>query len=190
MRIIKKSTFTLLIFFLLASIPSSFAQEKITPPTEGKSVIYLLRTTGLGSLMNFRFFKEETYLGKFNGKNYLRYECEPGEHLFWVKAENIDFLKVNLAADRIYLVEVNAVMGGFSAGVKYRIVDYTNEKQMKRIRKLLAKKDPKVFTEEQLSQNKEKMNEIIKSGMLKIQEKIKEGKKGKVIKPDMNYKTP
>ena len=187
MKTFKKITFALLFTFLFMSLPS-VAQDRITPPTKGKSVIYLLRTTGLGSLMNFRFFEEDTYLGKFNGKNYLRYECEPGEHLFWVKAENIDVLKTNLAADRIYFVEVNAVMGGFSAGVKYRIVDYTNEKQMKRIRKLLVKKDPKVFTKEQLSENKEKMDEVIKNGMQKVQEKMNGEKKIKEITPDMNYK--
>ncbi len=187
MKIIKKTTLLFLFFSLFVSL-FSFAQDKITPPTEGKAVIYFLRTKSLGALMNFRFFEKNNYLGKFNGKNYIRYECDPGEHMFWVKAENIDFVKTNLTAGNIYLVENNAVMGGFSAGVKFRIVDYSNEKQMKRINKLLAKKEAKTFSKEQLLEDEKKMSEIIQKGMLKIQGKIKEGKDIKRITSDMNYK--
>jgi len=143
----------------------------------------------MGALMNFRFFEENSYLGKFKGKNYIRYECEPGEHMFWVKAENIDFIETDLTAGNIYLVENNAVIGEFSAGVKFRIVDYSNEKQMKRINKLLAKKEAKTFTEEQLLEDEKEMSEIIQKGMQKVQEKIKEGKEIKRISSDMNYKT-
>ncbi len=187
MKTLKKITcFFLFLTFFVTTL--SFAQDKITAPTKGKAVIYLLRTKSLGSLMNFRFFKNNHYLGKFNGKNYLRYECEPGKNIFWVKAENIDFIKTNLAANRIYLVEVNAIMGAFSAGVKFRIVDYNDEKQMKRIHKLLASKDPKVFTQEQLLADEKKMNAIIQQGMLKVLEKRKKGKKIKEITPTMHYK--
>ena len=187
MIILKQSTLqliTLLLFF--SSIIQ--AQNNVSPPTENKAVIYFLRTTNLGAFMNFRFFENSKYFGKFNGTNYIRYECEPGESLFWVKAENIDFIETYLAAGKIYFVEANAVMGGFSAGVKFKLVDYSDEKQMKRINKLLNKKDATIFTQEELEEGKEKMQEIIKNGILKIQKKRKKGKKIKRVEANMDYK--
>ena len=150
----------LIFLFVLLSFSSAFGQinnDKLIAPAEGKSVIYFMRTSGLGALMNFRYFDESNYLGKFNGVNYLRYECEPGKHLFWILAENTDVLEANLAANKIYIVETNATMGAFSAAARFKLVDYKNNSQIKRINKLLNKKDAKQFTEEELKKAKDKM---------------------------------
>ena len=79
------------LLFVLVSISASAQdfKEKLIPPAEGKSVIYFVRSTSAGSLMNIRYFDSEKYLGKFNGRSYIRYECDPGMHDFWIKAENI-----------------------------------------------------------------------------------------------------
>ncbi len=175
--------FTVLTLFCFNAI----AQQKITPPSEGKAVIYFLRTKSLGAMMNFRFFDKDNFIGKIHGKNYIRYECNSGEGMFWVKSENIDFIETNLDANKIYLVEVNAVMGAFSAGVKFRLVDYSDDKQMRRIYKLLNEKEEKVFTEEELQDKQKEMINIIESGLLKVQKKIKKGKKIKRITPDMYF---
>ena len=182
---------SLLIFFGIISISvcsnTINAQEKLAPPPEGKAVIYFLRTTNLGALMNFRFFEKGNFIGKFNGKNYMRYECDPGKSVFWVKAENIDFIETDLEAGKIYLVESNAVMGGFSAGVKFRLVDYDDEKQMKRIHKLLEEKEALVFNEEELESDRQEMPRTIQSGMRTVQKKRTKGKKIKRVNADMNY---
>ena len=146
-----------------------------------------MRTSGLGAVMNFRFFDGEKFLGKFKDKNYLRYECEPGEHLFWVKAENTDYLEANLLADKIYIVEANAVMGAFSAGVKFNILDFNDDRKMKRVFKLLTKKDPMVFDENELLKDQNDMQEIIKSGLEKYQNKQERDKEFDKITPEMFY---
>lgn len=166
----------------------SKAQEKIYAPSEGKAVIYILRTSSLGALMNFRFYEGNKYLGKFNGTNYLRYECNPGKSLFWVRAENVDFIETDLEAGKIYLVEANPKLGAFSSGVKFKTVDYEDEAQMKRIYKLLAKKEPKTFTEEKLQKDKNRNTKSMQSGMRYIMKKRKEGEDLKYITPEMNYK--
>lgn len=176
--------------FLLLSITVTFSQidsEKITPPTEGKSVIYFLRSSSLGALMNIRYFDGNKYLGRFNGVNYLRYECDPGEKTFWIKAENIDVLKANLEAGKIYLVETNAVMGAFSAGAKFKLIDSNKKSQVKRINKLFKKKDGKTFTDEELKEQFEKMKNAFQKGMKKVSKKIKKGK-FKKLNSDMNFK--
>lgn len=179
-------TYFFLFILTLGSLIQGNSQTNVTAPEEGKAVIYFLRTSGLGAAMNFRFFDQNKYIGKFSGVNYMRYECEPGEHVFWAKAENIDVLMANLEADKIYLVESNAVMGGFSAGVKFKSVDYSDEKQMKRINKLLDKKESKTFTQEELAAGQEKFTKIIQKGLLKVRKKIDKGRNITIITPEMN----
>lgn len=181
----KNITFLLLLFLSLQAF-SQIKTEKIIPPAKGKSVIYFLRTTGLGALMNIRYFDKEDYLGRFNGVNYLRYECDPGEKVFWIKAENIDVLEANLEADKVYLVETNAVMGAFSAGAKFKLVDFNKKNQVKRINKLLEKKEPKTFTQETLQEQLQKMKDIVNKGLKKVRKKI-ERKKTTKLSPNMNY---
>nr|WP_321237049.1 hypothetical protein [uncultured Psychroserpens sp.] len=185
-----KSTYIFITLFVtIFSVNSIKAQTNIEPPAEGKSVIYFMRTSSLGAIMNFRFFDNETYLGKFGGVNYLRYECEPGEHIFWVKAENTDYLEANLEANKVYFVETNAVMGAFTVGVKYKLVDYDHKRQFKkRIKKLLAKKGPKTFSKEELEEGQEKFKTIIEQGLETLKRKQNRDKKLKRIEKEDNYK--
>jgi len=173
-----KKIFYLIVFaiFISNSVSSQISSKKITAPTEGNSVIYFLRTTSLGALMNIRYFDKNKYLGRFKGKNYIRYECEPGEKTFWIKAENIDVLKANLKEGEIYLVETNAVMGAFTAGAKFRLVNYTKKKQVKRIQKLLDRKEALQFSNEELKKELDKMENSYKRSMKKVLKKIKKGK--------------
>lgn len=177
------------LFFSLSIIGYS-QNDKIYPPTEGKAVIYFLRTQNLGALMNFRFFEKDKFIGKFSGINYIRYECEPGKSVFWVKAENLDFIETDLEANKIYFIETNARMGAFSAAVKFKTVDFNNKKQMKRINKLFEKKDGVTFTREELTTEQKKKQDVINSSMVRIQRKRKTTKaeKVKMITPEMNYK--
>lgn len=174
---------------ILSSITTSQSQiqkENIIFPEKGKSVIYFLRTTALGAFMNFRYFDNDKYLGRFNGTNYLRYECNPGEKIFWIKAENIDVLEANLEADKVYLVETNATVGAFSAAAKFKLVNYSKKGQVKRINNLLEKKEGKTFSEELLKTQLGKMKSAFTKGMKKVQKKIKKGKTKKLTS-DMNY---
>jgi len=181
------NTFLFIAVILLLTVYKVNAQNTFQPPSENKAVIYIMRTSGLGAVMNFRFFDGEKFLGKFKDKNYLRYECEPGEHLFWVKAENTDYLEANLLADKIYIVEANAVMGAFSAGVKFNILDFNDDRKMKRVFKLLTKKDPMVFDENELLKDQNDMQEIIKSGLEKYQKNQERDKEFDKITPEMFY---
>ena len=171
------------ILLLITSITfSQIKSDKITPPSKGKSVIYFIRTSGLGALMNFRYFDGDKYLGRFNGVNYLRYECSPGEKKFWIKAENVDVLKANLKANKIYLVETNASMGVFAATAKFKLVDYNKKSQVKRINRLFKKKDGKTFSNKELKKQFDKMQKAFKKGLKKVNSKIKKGKFKEITK--------
>lgn len=173
---IKKTLLALFVLAISMNVQAQF-KKKLVPPSEGKTVIYFLRTTSLGSLMNIRYFDNDKYIGKFNGRSYIRYECEPGDHTFWIKAENIDVLKATLEEGKIYLVETNAVMGAFSAGAKFRVIDFSKKNQLKRINRLFEKKEESTFTEKELEEGQTKNQEVIKKGLKKVQKKLKKKKK-------------
>lgn len=87
-------------------------------PAEGKSVVYFVRTNSSGFLINFRHFDYDKFIGKYAGPGFIRYECEPGEHVFWVGAANSSYVKVDLEAGKIYMIETIPVMGFAYAEVK------------------------------------------------------------------------
>ena len=49
------------------------------------------------------------------GKNYIRYVCDPGEHVFWVAAENRNFVKAKLQAGRSYALFAKIQTGMWNA---------------------------------------------------------------------------
>lgn len=158
-----------LIILIFASL-SSYAQE-YDKPAQGKSLIYFVRHSGVGALINFKYFDGEKYLGKINGVNYFKYECDPGEHIFWAAGENRDFLKGVLLADQTYIIEVKPVMGAIKAGVKLFQVSPTDEKTMKKVNKVLQKRSAS-----KLKGQEEDHEFFIKNGMEKLERKAGEVK--------------
>lgn len=172
-----KHLFLLFSLFFSLTISSQINTKEIVPPSEGKSVIYFFRTSGYGGIMNFRYFDGKKYLGRFNGKNYMRYECEPGKKNFWLKAENIAVLEADLLPNKTYLVLTNASAGGFfTAAAKFRLVEYDSKAHVRRINRLLRKKKPKKFTQETLDEQLSKMQNAYKKGYKRMLEKVEKGK--------------
>ena len=174
-----------LVLLLILPILSAKSQSKITPPPEGKAVVYFIRTAGAGAWINFRFFDKGQFLGKFNGINFLRYECDPGKTVLWVKAENIDFIEADLKEGGIYFVETIPIPGAFSSGVRFKLVDYKDTKQMKRINHALEKKDGVNFTAEEITESQQEMQDVINKSMRTLQVKRKKKKKIKYLTPEM-----
>ena len=164
-----KKNFLLLVFILFTNF-NVFGQE-FKKPTEGKSLVYFVRFSGTGALINFKYFDGETYLGKANGVHYFTYECDPGEHVFWAASENRDFVKGNLKPNVTYVVEVRPTMGAFKAAVRLHPVTQQDEKALKRIKKIMAKREPII-----LKGKEEDMAFFIENGMKrynKIENEVK-----------------
>ena len=155
-----------LVLILTLILPFCLQSQIIEPAPADKAVVYFVRASGLGALVNFTYFDSTKVIGKFNGPKYMRYECEPGQHLFWVRAENKDFMQADLEAGYIYLVEVVPQMGAIKASVRFEPVN-SPEYKLKKIRKLLAKKEPEQFSEQELQTLQHEMAEVIARGMEK-----------------------
>lgn len=180
----KKTMITLV--FLCGALLMSRAQG-ITPPADGKAVVYFVRVALAGALINFSYFDNDKYLGKANGDNYLRYECEPGEHLFWATSENRDFVTAELEAGKIYFLEGVPRMGAIKAAVQLVPVDPKNVKKMTKIQKLVKKRAPKSLTEAELQAANNEQKEKIANGLEKYKEEVAQGRQVDRLEKTMYY---
>ena len=179
----KKHRLILVVIACLSMIAVS--AQGLEEPSEGKAAVYFLRTSGMGAAINFKFFVNETYLGKFSGRNYIRQELDAGEQLIWAKSENLDFMEANLKAGAIYLIHVKPKMGGMKAAVRLEPVDTSNEKLMKKVTKLLTNKGPAKLN----MKKAEKVTAKIAEYLQKYEGLKNNGKSDKIkqLNPDMNY---
>lgn len=156
-----------LLFGILFFIPFYSLSQDIAPAPSDKAVVYFARAYSTGSMINFTYFDSTKVIGKFNGPKYMRYECEPGEHLFWARSENRDFLRANLEAGKIYIIEVIPMMGAIKAAVRLVPVNSPDYK-LKRIQKLLARKSAVTFSQAELDAHQHVMNDVMERGMNKM----------------------
>ena len=188
----KKIVSIVCLFFSLIGFTQDLKQ-----PREGKSVVYFTRTSGFGMLINFKYFDGENYLGKFNYGKYLAYECEPGKHLFWVKAENFDFVEAELEAGKIYIIDAEPQMGAIKSGVKFVPFDnnpasYKDEKKYQKKKKLIVdsiiKNKEYTLSEEDYNEEKKyNLDDVIKKGIEKYNKKVEEGFVFAKMTSEMNY---
>jgi hypothetical protein len=165
--------------------------DGIKPPSEGKAVVYIARTGSMGILINFSYFDKDKFIGKFHGHGYIRYECEPGEHIFWAQSENRDFVTADLEAGKIYFIEAAPKMGGLKARVRLYPVDPTKDtKEMKIIESQVSKLEPESFTDDYLKTENEKWKEDIQKGLDRYQEMVTKQEKIERLTKEMAYTAP
>lgn len=168
MKFEKKLILLLLFIFLVGT--SAFSQE-FKQPSEGKVLVYFVRFSGIGALINFKYFNGEKYLGKMSGVNYFTYECDPGEHIFWAAAENRNFAKGDSKANATYIIEVLPTMGAFKAAVRLHPVAPDNIKALSKVKKILSKR-----SESYLVDQEKDMAFFIKTGMQRYQKVANDAK--------------
>jgi hypothetical protein len=161
--------------------------QEIPPAPEGKAVVYFARTASMGFAINFTYFDSAAVIGRFNGPKYIRYECDPGRHLFWARSENKDFIEADLEAGKIYFVEAAVKMGAVKAGVELIPIDPKDTKKMERVFKLMKKKSSEQFTEQELQIEAKNYNDVIVRGLEKYADEQKKGKSSKRLERNMFY---
>lgn len=179
----------IVLFFSIMLSIVCYSQE-IAPAPEGKAVVYFVRPSALGFAINFIYFDSATLIGRFNGPKYIRYECDPGKHIFWARSENKDFIDAEVEAGKIYFVEATPKMGAVKAGVKLEPVDPNDTKTMGKILKLMGKKPSESFTPEELATEKKNFEDVIQKGMDKYAEEKSKGQKNLRLEKNMNYTKP
>ena len=103
---------TLLIIFALCFTGLNIlSAQGFVKPSAGKAAIYFTRTVTYGANMLIDIFDSEKYIAYSVGKGYSVYECDPGKHIFWIAAENTDFITADLEAGKVYIAQVYVFPG-------------------------------------------------------------------------------
>ncbi len=179
-----------LLWFLIPLIfISSFLcnAQGVQPAPPGKAVIYFVRPSMLGFAINFSFFDSTNMIDKFNGSGYIRYECEPGNHLFWAKAENKDFIEAEVDSGKIYFVEAVPQMGAITYGVRLIPVYPNDEKRITRLIKFLNKNEAVSIADQEPVKAQHEWSDVITRGMDKYKKDKASGKDILRLEKEMNY---
>lgn len=161
--------------------------QDIMPAPENKSVVYFVRTTSLGFLIDFDYLDSTSLIGRFNGPKYLRYECNPGKHLFWARSENRDFIEADLLAGKVYFIAANVLMGAMQAAVELNVVHPKDEAKMAKILKLLKKKPSESFTAAELEIKTNRMKDAITRGIKRYNKEKENGIEIERLESSMFY---
>jgi hypothetical protein len=179
---IKRTLLALLFFAVL--LTSKTGAQGLTAPAEGKAVIYFARVSSYGALIPFDFFDGNRFIGDFAGKKYLRYECDPGEHLFWASSENKAFMTAQVEAGNAYVVVVDVVMGIGIARVGLSPISST-DKVFPRAKELIGKKAPVTMSEDKIRSENERLAGFIQEKLSQYESKWKNELTIKHLSPEM-----
>ena len=177
-----KISFILLIV-LMTGFSSIFSQG-FQPPAPGKAVVYFARVTKYGGAVSFEFFHQDKYIGVFKGKNYLRYECNPGQQLLWASSENKEFLTCDLKAGGSYVVIVDMEMGFAKAHVGFNPITADDERFI-RAKELIDEQPPVVTPQKKIDEMNTKLAKFIPEQLQKYNDIWKNEKNFKHISADM-----
>lgn len=155
----KFKTFFIACFLLTASFHAQ--SQGFQPPAEGKAAVYFIRVTVYGGLINFEFFDNDKYIGAFKGKNYMRYECEPGNHLLWASSENKEFITADLKAGGTYVVIVDVAMGIGKARVGLNPITSEAKELFARAKELVKGRKPIVTSQEKIDKMNIKLKDFV-----------------------------
>ena len=187
----KKLIITLIFFY--TAIASTHAQG-ITPPSQGKAVVYFVRVKTYASPIVFIFFDSSRVIGKFKGQNYIRYECDPGEHLFSARSERNDFITANLEAGKIYFVEVvpsAALSFELTQAVVYLVpIDPKLSDRTEKIKEVIVERMPQTSSKDEIEKETGKLKDKIPKAIEKYYKDVDNGKKFKRLEKNMFYEGP
>jgi hypothetical protein len=180
----KNLKFFLLLLFGLNFQTTLFSQG-FTPPSDSNAVVYFVRLTGYGGMSSFEYFHNNQFIGIFKGKNYMRYECPAGKNLLWASSEYKDFLNCDLKAGKTYIVVVNVVTGTLKPRVELEPISEEN-RNFKRAKKMIHKKEPIVTPLSLLSLTQEKLEGrgFIENILERYEKEWKNSSYTKVISPE------
>jgi hypothetical protein len=161
--------------------------QDIKPAPADKAVVYIVRPSSVGFAISFTYFDGTKFIGKFNGPRYIRYECDPGYHLFWARSENRDYIEADVDAGRIYFIEAIPRMGAIKAALQLIPLDLKNKKEMSKVMDLLEKKPSETFPASELEAETQNLQDVITKGMMKYKEEKDKGDVFEKLDRNMYY---
>lgn len=97
-------------------------QKQWGEPKSDKALIYILRPATTWPTKMWAF-AGETFLGVTKSDTYTFAYVDPGEHVFWSKAENVNAIRMRVEAGNTYYIQQHAVMGMWKMAVALEVLD-------------------------------------------------------------------
>lgn len=179
----KTKSLIVMILVMISGILPTFSQGFV-PPSPGKAVVYFVRVTKIGFAISFEFFHQDKYIGAFKDKNYMRYECDPGQQLLWASSENKEFITCDLKAGGSYIVLVDVEMGAWKAHVGFSPITADDER-FARAKEVIMSKAPIVTPQKKIDDMNAKLADFIPEQLRKYDTIWKNEKNFRHISPDM-----
>lgn len=119
-----KKNFKVFMLFILAmgafgcaapNMKLSDIAEPYVMPDKDKALVYFIRPSNLGYLINAAVYDDEKFIGIVPYEQKLPYLADAGEHRFMVISEAADFLKADLLSGKTYYIQVVPRMGAWRA---------------------------------------------------------------------------
>lgn len=152
------------------------------PPPAGKSVIYFVSLNRMCGPYNF--FHNDQYIGGMDKKNYIRYECDPGDQLFWSSSFIKDFLPASLKEGAIYIVIIDAAKG--IQNPKSRLTPISADNKLFESAAILIKeKEPYQLSEEKFEKKRNSLKDFIADMLNRYETDWKTTKQYQYISPEL-----
>lgn len=116
------------------------AQKQWGEPKGDQALVYILRPATTWPTKMWAF-ADETLLGVTKSDSYVYAYVDPGEHVFWSKAENVNAIRISVEAGKTYYIQQHAQIGVWKMAVELEVLDEPEAKE------LLKQCDYLTFTE-------------------------------------------
>jgi hypothetical protein len=153
-------------------------------PSPGKAVVYFVPESKRG-VASFKYFLGDKYIGVFKGKNYMRYECNPGQNLFWISSENKEFIIADLMEGGTYIVSVSVEMGWATARVSAFPVTTKSTDLFELAKTMINSKPPVITPDEKIKEENVLLAGFIKEKLAMYENEWKNTKAYPHITPEM-----
>jgi hypothetical protein len=183
-NIMKSKILLIAIAIAFAFNVRSASSQGFQPPAEGKAVVYIVRLTSYGFAISFEYFHNDKYIGAFKGKNYMRYECDPGKQLIWISSENKEFIECDLKAGGSYIILVNLYPGVMKARMESTPINVSDER-FKEIKDFIVAEAPVVTPQEKIDAANKKLAKFIGEQLSRYNAEIKGIKEVDQLTADM-----
>lgn len=167
-------------------ISSNLSAQGFTKPAKGKAVLYIvniMHSPGTKSV-----FTDKEYIGILKSRDYIRYECDPGHHVFLCfYGANKAFFTADVEAGKRYVVRMRTYekLGGATADFK-AFEDLKKDKK-KAVLKIVSEKAPNDPTIKLALKMNKSYGKVAKKAFVKYETKLKMKRKYTHISKNMYY---
>jgi hypothetical protein len=181
-----KKKLLLSISIALIAFTSVFCQG-FTKPSEGKAVVYVVNIMlGFGKT---QIHHNTECIGVLKSKDYLRYECNPGNHLFLgIETANKVFFTANLEANNTYIVQMRRIKKLSGQAPIFKAIDLNKSNKKEKILKIVNNNNPVSSETNLVKKINTKWKKFTEKAITKFEKKLRKKNKHMHISADMTYK--